>query len=60
VAAPLAVLTTLRVLSHAADRTRPEGGTDGPGGPGLSMRPGPVPPDVGDKSDTPAVTVRQA
>jgi len=30
---PAAVLTTLRVLLHAADRTRPEGETDGPGGP---------------------------
>jgi hypothetical protein len=39
VAVPTAVLTTLRVLSHAADRTRPDTGTDGPGGPGLSMRP---------------------
>jgi hypothetical protein len=56
VAAPLAVLTTLRVLSHAADRTRPEGGTDGPGGPGLSMRPG----SLADKSDSTGVTVRQA
>jgi hypothetical protein len=37
-AVPTAVLTTLRVLDHAADRTRPEGETDGPGGPGLSMR----------------------
>ena len=37
-AVPTAVLTTLRVLDHAADRTRAEGGTDGPGGPGLSMR----------------------
>ncbi len=35
-AVPVAVLTTLRVLDHAADRTRPEGETDGPGGPGLS------------------------
>lgn len=35
---PTAVLTTLRVLDRAADRTRPEGETDGPGGPGLSMR----------------------
>ncbi|WP_067502341.1 hypothetical protein [Actinoplanes sp. TFC3] len=33
VAVPLLVLTTLRVLEHAADRTRPEGETDGPGGP---------------------------
>jgi hypothetical protein len=32
-AVPVAVLTTLRVLLHAADRTRPEGETDGPGGP---------------------------
>jgi hypothetical protein len=37
-AVPTAVLTALRVLDHAADRTRPEGETDGPGGPGLSMR----------------------
>ncbi len=37
-AVPTAVLTTLRVLDHAADRTRPDGGTDGPGGPGLSLR----------------------
>ncbi|WP_250009684.1 hypothetical protein [Actinoplanes sp. M2I2] len=34
-AVPTAVLTALRVLQHAADRTRPEGETDGPGGPGL-------------------------
>jgi hypothetical protein len=33
VAVPAAVLTVLRVLLHAADRTRPEGETDGPGGP---------------------------
>ena len=32
---PTAVLTALRVLLHAADRTRPEGETDGPGGPTL-------------------------
>ena len=30
---PAAVLTALRVLLHAADRTRPEGVSDGPGGP---------------------------
>jgi hypothetical protein len=34
-AVPTAVLTALRVLLHAADRTRPEGETDGPGGPAL-------------------------
>ncbi|GIF26867.1 hypothetical protein BJ973_000041 [Actinoplanes tereljensis] len=34
-AVPVAVLTALRVLLHAADRTRPEGETDGPGGPAL-------------------------
>jgi hypothetical protein len=34
-AVPVAVLTTLRVLLHAADRTRPEGESDGPGGPAL-------------------------
>ena len=39
VAVPLLVLTTLRVLEHAADRTRPEGETDGPGGPGLVRSP---------------------
>ncbi|MEU8243306.1 hypothetical protein AB0C07_34045 [Actinoplanes missouriensis] len=33
VAVPVAVLTTLRVLLHAADRTPPPGETDGPGGP---------------------------
>jgi len=55
VAVPLAVLTTLRVLEHAADRTRPDGETDGPGGPGLSMRPT---PDPVDKSDSEGVTVR--
>ncbi|MBB4761376.1 hypothetical protein ACFQFC_35015 [Amorphoplanes digitatis] len=65
VAVPLAVLTTLRVLEHAADRTRPEGGTDGPGGPGLSMRPIPVrtrrrTPARADKSDSEGVTVRGA
>jgi hypothetical protein len=32
---PVAVLTALRVLLHAADRTRPEGESDGPGGPAL-------------------------
>ncbi|MFF5297292.1 hypothetical protein [Paractinoplanes globisporus] len=32
-AVPIAVLTALRVLLHAADRTRPEGESDGPGGP---------------------------
>ncbi|MEU4564767.1 hypothetical protein AB0F72_40835 [Actinoplanes sp. NPDC023936] len=32
-AVPVAVLTTLRVLLHAADRTPPPGETDGPGGP---------------------------
>ncbi|MET8149153.1 hypothetical protein [Actinoplanes sp. NPDC005259] len=63
VAVPLAVLTTLRVLEHAADRTRPEGGTDGPGGPGLSMRRIPVrtrrrAPARTDKSDSEGVTVR--
>lgn len=36
---PLLVLTTMRVLDHAADRTRPDGQTDGPGGPGLLLRP---------------------
>jgi hypothetical protein len=50
VGVPLAVLTTLRVLEHAADRTRPEGETDGPGGPGLR---------IADNSDSPGVTVRQ-
>ncbi|MET0423268.1 MAG: hypothetical protein ABW046_05310 [Actinoplanes sp.] len=34
-AVPTAVLTALRVLLHAADRTTPEGETDGPGGPAL-------------------------
>ncbi|MDT5040754.1 MAG: hypothetical protein QOE51_1739, partial [Actinoplanes sp.] len=38
VAVPTAVLTTLRVLDHAADRTRPDGESDGPGGPSLSRR----------------------
>jgi hypothetical protein len=38
VAVPVAVLTTLRVLDHAADRTRPAGESDGPGGPALSGR----------------------
>jgi hypothetical protein len=37
-AVPMAALTALRVLDHAADRTRPEGTTDGPGGPGRSSR----------------------
>lgn len=32
---PTAVLTALRVLLHAADRTRPDGESDGPGGPFL-------------------------
>jgi hypothetical protein len=35
---PTAVLTVLRVLLHAADRTRPDGETDGPGGPALRRR----------------------
>jgi hypothetical protein len=48
VAVPLLVLTTLRVLEHAADRTRPEGETDGPGGPGLLLTQRVSP----DKSDT--------
>jgi hypothetical protein len=60
VAVPLAVLTTLRVLTHAADRTRPDGETDGPGGPGLSWRPSPVPAEPGDKSDSAGVTLRQS
>jgi hypothetical protein len=34
-AVPAVVLTTLRVLLHAADRTRADGETDGPGGPAL-------------------------
>ena len=34
---PTAVLSALRVLLHAADRTRPAGETDGPGGPGLRL-----------------------
>jgi hypothetical protein len=68
VAVPLAMLTTLRVLEHAADRTRPEGETDGPGGPGRSLRPAPEqadktdarPPKPVDKTDSDGVTVRQA
>lgn len=36
---PVAVLTALRVLLHAADRTPPPGETDGPGGP-LLRKPG--------------------
>jgi hypothetical protein len=45
---PTAVLTTLRVLQHAADRTRPAGESDGPGGPslrghGAAAEPGPEP-----------------
>ncbi|WP_412740804.1 hypothetical protein [Krasilnikovia sp. MM14-A1259] len=35
-AVPTAVLVTLRVLDHAADRTRADWETDGPGGPGLA------------------------
>jgi hypothetical protein len=35
---PMAALTALRVLDHAADRTPAPGDTDGPGGPGLSGR----------------------
>jgi hypothetical protein len=61
VVVPMAVLTTLRVLDHAADRTRPEGTTDGPGGPGRSARadadrrPGPAAvekPGEGDSAGT--------
>jgi hypothetical protein len=37
-AVPMAALTTLRVLDHAADRTPAPGDTDGPGGPGRSGR----------------------
>jgi hypothetical protein len=37
-AVPVVVLTTLRVLDHAADRTRGAGQSDGPGGPGLLPR----------------------
>ena len=37
-AVPTAVLTALRVLLHAADRTRPDGESDGPGGPALRGR----------------------
>jgi hypothetical protein len=44
VAVPVAILTTLRVLEHAADRTRPDGETDGPGGPGIRE---PGKPDFG-------------
>ncbi|MFI7601183.1 hypothetical protein [Actinoplanes sp. NPDC049681] len=57
VVVPLYVLTTLRVLEHAADRTRPDGETDGPGGPGRSLRrgdDGPAP----DKSGAEGVIVR--
>ncbi|BFU43869.1 hypothetical protein [Krasilnikovia sp. MM14-A1004] len=35
-AVPTAVLVALRVLDHAADRTRADDETDGPGGPGLA------------------------
>ncbi|PRY19569.1 hypothetical protein CLV70_13128 [Pseudosporangium ferrugineum] len=56
IAVPLYVLTTLRVLEHAADRTRPEGETDGPGGPGLSMRRDAGPPP--DKTGTEGLIVR--
>nr|WP_296075075.1 hypothetical protein [uncultured Actinoplanes sp.] len=41
-AVPTAVLTALRVLLHAADRTRPDGETDGPGGPLLRQSRSPV------------------
>jgi hypothetical protein len=41
-AVPTAALTTLRVLLHAADRTRPDGETDGPGGPSLRNPDSPV------------------
>jgi hypothetical protein len=47
VAVPVMVLTTMRVLEHAADRTRPDGETDGPGGPGLSARHTPAPDKSG-------------
>jgi hypothetical protein len=39
-AVPMAALTALRVLDHAADRTPAPGDTDGPGGPGRSGRDG--------------------
>nr|WP_229716272.1 hypothetical protein [Mangrovihabitans endophyticus] len=35
-AVPTAVLTTLRVLDHAADRTPADGQSEGPGGPGIA------------------------
>ncbi|WP_249024618.1 hypothetical protein [Couchioplanes caeruleus] len=57
IAVPLFVLTTLRVLAHAADRTRPEGETDGPGGPGLSLRRDEASARA-DKSGTEGATVR--
>jgi hypothetical protein len=38
-AVPMAVLTALRVLDHAADRTPAPGNTDGPGGPGRGRDP---------------------
>ena len=49
---PLAALTALRVLDHAADRTRPEGTTDGPGGPGRSQRSGHPEPSGATKPST--------
>ena len=53
---PLAALTALRVLRHAADRTRPvEGTTDGPGGPGLSSRRDRT--EAADETGTEGVTV---
>ena len=53
VTVPTAVLTALRVLLHAADRTRPEGESDGPGGPFLREPPmsDVSPPDAGGKGD---------
>ena len=57
VAVPTAVLTTLRVLDHAADRTRPDGETDGPGGPGLSIRYDTPAEQPGRTSDGDGVTV---
>nr|WP_308129376.1 hypothetical protein [Actinoplanes polyasparticus] len=41
-AVPTAVLTALRVLLHAADRTRPDGESYGPGGPALRGQASPV------------------
>jgi hypothetical protein len=61
VAVPMAALTVLRVLDHAADRTTAPGDTDGPGGPGRGRegdgRNGDAPEAGGDSAIVPPAPV---